>query len=190
MKNLSKTFNLTDEGDVKSYLGMNISKDTNGTITMSQPAIIDKILNSFGICDESNMHDTSANFILKKDENENGRKKEWHYSSVFGQINYLAETTRPNILFAKHQCAKYIIHQKQSHKESIKSIGRYFKKTKYKNIVLTPNWSNGIECYADADYAGSWCRDYADQVGPALSRTGYIIKFANCPIVWASKMKT
>ena len=27
LKNLSKTFNLTDEGDVKSYLGMNVSKD-------------------------------------------------------------------------------------------------------------------------------------------------------------------
>ena len=75
LKNISKTFKLTDEGCVSSYLGINVSKDPNGIITMSQPAIIDKILNSFGICDESNMHDTSANFILKKDENENGRKK-------------------------------------------------------------------------------------------------------------------
>ena len=39
LKNLSKTFNLTDEKDVKSYLGMNVSKDPNGTITMSQHKI-------------------------------------------------------------------------------------------------------------------------------------------------------
>ena len=43
---------MTDEGGVKSYLGMNISKYRNGTITMSQPAIIERILNSLGICDE------------------------------------------------------------------------------------------------------------------------------------------
>ena len=35
--NLSKAFKLTDEGGVKSYLGMNDRKDPNGTITMRQP---------------------------------------------------------------------------------------------------------------------------------------------------------
>ena len=43
---------MTDEGYVKSYIGMNISKDPNLTITMSQPEIIEKILNRLGICDE------------------------------------------------------------------------------------------------------------------------------------------
>ena len=60
--NLSKTFKLTDEGGVKSYLVMNVRKYPNGTITMSQP----------------------ENFILKKDEDGNGRKQEWHYRSVIG----------------------------------------------------------------------------------------------------------
>ena len=35
--NLSNTCKLTDERGVKSYLDMNVSKDPNGTITMSQP---------------------------------------------------------------------------------------------------------------------------------------------------------
>ena len=41
---------------------------TNGTITMRQPEIIEKILNSLGICDELKMHDTPENIILTKDE--------------------------------------------------------------------------------------------------------------------------
>ena len=36
LKNLSKTFNLTNEGGVLSYLGTNFRKYTNVTITMSQ----------------------------------------------------------------------------------------------------------------------------------------------------------
>ena len=36
--NISKAFKLTDEGYVKSYLGMNVSKDPNVTITIRQPA--------------------------------------------------------------------------------------------------------------------------------------------------------
>ena len=109
LKNLSKTFKLTDEGGVKSYLSMNFRKYPNGTIKMSQHALIEKILNSLGICDESKMHDTPANVILIKYEDINWRKQEWHYSSVIGQMNYLSETTRPVIIFTVHQCAKYRI---------------------------------------------------------------------------------
>ena len=79
LKNLSKRFKLTNEVGAKSYISMNVRKYPNGTTTMSQPAIIDKTLNSLGICDESKMNDTLANVILTKDEDGNGRKQEWHY---------------------------------------------------------------------------------------------------------------
>ena len=49
LKNISKTLKKIDEGDVNSYLGMNIIKYPNGTITMIQPAVVHKILNSLGI---------------------------------------------------------------------------------------------------------------------------------------------
>ena len=39
-------------GGVKYYIGMNVIKYPNGFITMSQPTIIDKILNSLGIFDK------------------------------------------------------------------------------------------------------------------------------------------
>ena len=41
-KILSKTFKLTGDGSSKSYIGMNVRKYPNGTITMIQPAIIEK----------------------------------------------------------------------------------------------------------------------------------------------------
>ena len=137
---------MTDKGGVNYYLGMNVSKDPNVTITMSQPAIIDKILNRLGIFDESKVHDVPTNFILTRDKYGNGRNKEWHYRSVIGQMNYHAGKTRPDIIFALHKCAKYIIYTKQSHEESVKSIGCYLKKTKDKGLVFTTDGSNGLEC--------------------------------------------
>ena len=41
-KKLSKTFNLTKEEEITSYLGINFSKYPDGTITMSQPENINK----------------------------------------------------------------------------------------------------------------------------------------------------
>ena len=92
---------------------------------MSQHAIINKILNNLGIDDESKLYDTPKNGILTKNEDENGRKQYWHYHSVFIQMNYLAVTTRPDIPFTVHQCIKYSIYSKQTHKEDVKRIGHY-----------------------------------------------------------------
>ena len=64
-----------------------------------------------------------------------------------------------------HQCAKYIIDPKQSHDEDVKSIGLYLKKTVDKCLDFTPDGSNVIECCADADFYGAWCREDAVQVG-------------------------
>ena len=45
------------------------------------------------------MHDTQANVILKKGDDGNRRKQEWHYRSVIGQMNFLDGTTRRDIIF-------------------------------------------------------------------------------------------
>ena len=144
---------------------MNFRKNPNGTITMIQPAVIEKLLNSLWICGEWKMHDAPANVILTKDEDGNGRKQEYHYCSVICQIKYIYGRTKPDIHFYVHQYAKYSIDPKQSHKEGVKSIGLYFKKTKDKVLVFIPDGSNGPEFYAGVYSAGAWYREYADQMG-------------------------
>ena len=137
--NPSKTFKLTDEGGFKPYLGLIVRKYPNGTITMSQPEIIDKILNSLRICDESKIHDKPSNFILTRNEDGNGRKQEWHYFQLLVKlIIFLGQLYLIFFLFL-HQCAKYSIYPKQSHEESIKSIRRYLNKTKDKGLFFTPD---------------------------------------------------
>ena len=98
-------------------------------------------------------------------------------------MEYLAGTTRPDIIFSVHQCVKYSMYLKQSHEEAVKRIGRYLKKMKDKGLVFTPDGSNGLECYGDAEFSGAWCREYAYQIESVLSRTRYILKFESFPIV-------
>ena len=104
-------------------------------------------------------------------------------------MNYLSRTTRPDIIIFVHQCEKYSIDPKQSHEQAVKKIGRYWKKTR-KSIVFTCNESNRLENYAGAYLAVAWCIEKTDQFGSVLSRIGYMIKFANGPIVLVSKMQT
>ena len=45
--------------------------------------------------------------FLTKYEDGSGRKQEWKYRSVIDRMNYIAVTTRPDVIFAVYQCAKH-----------------------------------------------------------------------------------
>ena len=83
---------------------------------------------------------------------------------MISQIKYLVGKTRPDIIFVVHQCAKYSIDPKKSHEEAIKNIECCLKKKKDKGLIFTPDGSNGLDCYADANFAGSWCKEDIDKV--------------------------
>ena len=47
-----------------------------------------------------------------------------------------------------------------------------------------------MECYVDADFAGGWQQLDADVTDNVMSRTGFIIMYANCHLFWSIKLKT
>ena len=42
----------------------------------------------------------------------------------------------------------------------------------------------------DADFAGGWQQADADSAENVMSRTGYVLMYAGCPINWVSKLQT
>jgi hypothetical protein len=65
------------------------------------------------------------------------------------------------------------------------------KKTPHLGLKLRPNESKGFECYCDADFAGNWNKDFS-QHDPSMakSRSGWVIFYTRCPIIWASKLQS
>ena len=105
-------------------------------------------------------------------------------------LNYLQASTRPDLAFSVHQCARFSQDPKLSHEQAVRRIGRYLLGTKERGIYYTPDKSKGIEVYVDAGFAGGWSNADADNPENVLSRTGYVIQYANCPLVWSSKLQT
>ena len=48
----------------------------------------------------------------------------------------------------------------------------------------------GLECFIDADFAGGYDKTNTSNPRDCLSQTGFVIKYAGCPIVWGSKLQT
>lgn len=185
-------FNITSSENVDDFLGVNISYEGNGQISYTQPKLIQGILDDLGLKDESLMKEVPAlsTKILQKHRASLPFNEPWHYWSVIGKLNYLEKSTRTDIAYAVHQCARYLSAPKFEHGKAVNQIGRYLLKTKYKGIHVTPQ-SASLEYYADADYSGEWdpCA-VKNQRDLARSRSGYIIKYAGVPIVWASRFQT
>jgi hypothetical protein len=66
----------------------------------------------------------------------------------------------------------------------------YLKKTHDLGIRFAPNPEKGFKCYCDADFFGNWTASIAD-VDPSTSKShsGWVIFYAGCPIIWASKLQ-
>jgi hypothetical protein len=188
---LSKSFLLQDEGDVNAFLGVQITRDPeHKTITLTQPSLIQQIIQDVGITNMSNGKDTPVDAILYADTTGPARQEKWNYRSVIGRLNYLANNTRHDISMAVHQCARFCTNPKAVHDLAIKRIARYLLPTADKGIILTPSTDMALKMYMDADFAGRWHKKYAELRDNVLSRTGYVILFCICLVVWGSKLQS
>ena len=195
IKDLQKAkLNITDEGDIQDFLGVNIAKKADGTIHLTQPHLVDQILNDLNMSqDNVKVKSTPAMMskLLKRDEQGVEFDKSFHYRSIIGKLNYLEKGTRSDISYITHQCARFAESPRESHAKAIRWIARYLKGTKDKGLIINPKPDVGLQVYVDADFSGNW-----DPKNPELdrdtarSRHGYIIMYENCPILWKSQLQT
>ena len=96
----------------------------------------------------------------------------------------------PEIQMAVHQTARFSMNPMRSHKLAIIRLGRYLINNPDCGVIYTIDKSRGLEVYVDADFADGWNMTVATNTDNALSRTGFIICYAGCSIVWISKLQT
>ena len=57
-------------------------------------------------------------------------------------------------------------------------------------IKFSPDRQKSMEIFVDASFAGDWNQAWSEEPSSVMSRTGYVIKYTNCPIIWCSKLQT
>ena len=192
---LKKAFNLTNEGELQDYLGTHFICHTNGFMELQQQKSIDNCLKLLGMGEDKEnvkLHDTPAESskILHADNNGTDRKQMWNFRAVMGCLNYLQVMTRPDLSYLVHQCARFCNSPKLSHEQALKHICRYLRGTRHKGLIFKPDLKQGFKCYVDADWAGNWLKSNPNSPAGVLSHSGFLIKYANCPILWGSKMQS
>ena len=114
----------------------------------------------------------------------------WNYRSIIGLLNFISESLRPDIAYARHMAARFSADPKAFHKKGVKRIIKYLKGTKERGLTLYPVKRKGLECFVDADFSGGWSTKDSEDPSSVYSRIEYIIKYKNCLIVWSSKLQS
>ena len=96
---------------------------------------------------------------------------------------YLASNTRPDISFAVNQCDRFTHNTKASHEMSINRICWYHQVNKDNGMLFNPSKELLVDCYAGADFARLWGHEDPQDPICDRSRTGFVVTFANCPLL-------
>eukprot|EP00957_Ditylum_brightwellii_P121571 9271324-Ditylum_brightwellii.AAC.1 len=70
-----------------------------------------------------------------------------------------------------------------SHERALWQIVKYLSTTTDRGIIYEPDPNLGIQCFVDADFAGSWSKTEADNPDNVMSCTGFVIMYADCPVL-------
>ena len=101
-------------------------------------------------------------------------------------LSYLQANTLPDIYMVTHQTALFTIDPRLSHKKAVNRIGKYLRCTPDQGIIYNPDRFAGLD---NANHAGGCNSCTSTDASNLFSRTGYIIKYDNCPIYWKSKLQ-
>ena len=187
-----KDFELVNQGSIDKYLGLLIRDIDANTFKMSQPFLIHHILDFLSLDENKTKgRDTPVGKpLLNRDLDGVPWKHTWLYRGGVGMLSYLANSVRPEIQMAVHQTACFSIKPMRLHELAIIRIGRYLCNNPDNGTIYNVNRTKGLEVCTDANFAGGWSTANSENADCVLSQTGFIVCYANCLVIWCSKLQT
>ncbi|CAI5480176.1 unnamed protein product [Closterium sp. Yama58-4] len=179
---LQKRRKCTDLGELRSYLGLQITWDrARCTITLTQSHMVQQVLQRFGFTWSSPQstplatgHSLSA---LPSDESV---EPSGPYPELVGCLMYLMTCTRPDLAYPLSILARYVApgRHRREHWEAAKRVLRYLCSISGMGLVLGGRGDVVLTGHSDA----SWVDDLATQ----RSSQGYTFSLGSGSVSWRS----
>ena len=183
-------FKYTVEGDVTSFLGIQINTLDDGSLQVVQSGLIDSVLALTGLSDCNSVSIPAETAPLADHVDSPPRLEDWNYASAIGMLLFIAGNTHPEIAFAVNAAARFTQKPMLQHERAVKKICRYLKGCKNQGLIFRPSSNLTLDAYVDADFAGLY--GSMDKQNPlsVKSRTGFVITLSDTPLLWVSKLQS
>ncbi|RVW92097.1 Retrovirus-related Pol polyprotein from transposon RE1 [Vitis vinifera] len=174
---LSREFEMKDLGPLKYFLGIEVSRSSEG-IFLSQRKYALDLLQETGMsgCQPVNTP-IEEGLKLCVEPNQVSTDK-GRYQRLVGRLMYLAHT-RPDLAYALSVVSQYMHNPGEQHMNAVMRILRYLKNAPGKGILFAKNVDHqSIEVYTDADWGA---------VDDRRSTSGYFTFVGGNLVTWKSK---
>jgi hypothetical protein len=183
---LRMEWEITDIGQPSKIIGIEITFKDN-SITISQSKYIESILKREGLEDANSMAMPMDPHIKLESNPENHEPNRSNtFAQRLGELSFLANCTRPDIIYAVNRLAAYTANPSIQHYTALKRIFWYLAGTKNLGITYTEpqgvtGRNNLFYGYSDSSFAT------ADD---KKSISGYVYLASGGAITWKSKKQT
>ncbi|CAI7890901.1 unnamed protein product, partial [Closterium sp. NIES-54] len=179
---LQKRHTCTDLGELRSYLGLQITRDrAQRTITLTQSHMVQQVLQRFDFTYSSpQATPLSTRRSLSALPSDESVEPSGLYPELVGCLMYLMTCTRPDLAYPLSILARYVApgRHRPEHMAAAKTVLRYLCSTSGMGLVLGGRRPVVLTGHADA----SWADDQATQ---RLSQ-GYSFSLGSGSVSWRS----
>ncbi|CAI7733022.1 unnamed protein product [Closterium sp. NIES-54] len=179
---LQKRHTCTDLGELRSYLGLQITRDrAHRTITLTRSHMVQQVLQRFGFTwSSAQATPLATGHSLSAPPSDESVEPSGPYPELVGCLMYLMTCTRPDLAYPLGLLARYVApgRHRKVHMDAAKRVLRYLCSTSGMGLVLGGRGDVVLTGHSDA----SWVDDQATQ----RSSQGYTFSLGSGSLSWRS----
>jgi hypothetical protein len=176
---LAQEFEVKDLGHLRYFLGIEVSRGPKGILLSQQKYVLDLLQEAGMLGCRPATTPIEPNHRLISDMGKPVDRES--YQRMVGKLIYLSHT-RPDIAYAVSTVSQFMHDPRSSHMDAVTRILRYLKGCPGKGLLYTHHGNLQVECYTDADWAGS--------LDDRRSTSGYCTFVGGNLVSWRSKKQT
>lgn len=176
---ISQKFEMTDMGNVKHYLGIDVERDQKGNFMLSQSKYISKIVETANLSDaKPSKYPIDPGYYKIEDENFLTDNSE--YRKLIGMLLYLTTHSRPDIAASVSILSQKVSKPNQTDMTEVKRIIKYLKGTQSLKLRLSNDLCDqNLIAYSDAN----WAEDKSTR----RSNSGYLCSINGGSVSWCCR---
>ncbi|KAJ0817027.1 putative RNA-directed DNA polymerase [Helianthus annuus] len=152
-KVMKKKFEMSALGEMTLFLGLQVKQSSQG-ILIHQGKYVDDVLAKFKFTDAKPAETPMAERPLLTEDEEGESVNQRQYRSMIGSLMYLT-ASRPDIMFAVCNCARYQANPKTSHLIAVKRIFRYLKGRPRFGLWYPRDSNFDLFAFSDSNFGGT-----------------------------------